>query len=84
MLQTKIRTETTCIDVSGGVRWEIEQKDLFKKARVDKDDPFSAIFFMKDKFGAMVQSSIFVFKLEGSGVIGFDFKTGKKLWEVEL
>jgi len=74
----------TCVDISGNVRWEIEQKDLFKKARVDKDDPFSSAFFMKDKFGAIVQSGIFVFKLEGSGVIGFDFKTGKKLWEIEF
>src|SRR3989304_4524878 len=74
----------TCIDASGSVRWEIDQKDLFKKTRVDKDDPFSAIFFMKDKFGGMVQSGIFVFKLEGTGIMGFDYKTGKKLWEVEF
>jgi outer membrane protein assembly factor BamB len=74
----------TCVDASGKVRWEITQKDLFKKARVDKDDPFSSAFFMKSKFGAIVQSGIFVFKLEGSGVIGFDYNTGKKLWELEF
>jgi len=74
----------TCVDAEGKLRWEIDQKDLFKKARVDKDDPFTAIFFMKDKFGGMVQSDIFVFKLEGSGIMGFDYKTGKKLWEVEF
>jgi hypothetical protein len=74
----------TCVDASGGIRWEIEQKDLFKHARVEKDDPFSAIFFMKDKFGGMMQSGIFVFKLEGEGIMGFDYKTGTKLWEVEF
>jgi len=39
---------------------------------------------MKDKFGGMMQSGLFVFKLEGSGVMGFDYKTGKKLWELEF
>lgn len=74
----------TCVDSDGKVRWEIKQADLFKKARVDKDDPFSSAFFMKSKFGGIVQSGLFVFKLEGSGIIGFDYKTGKKLWELEF
>ncbi|HEY3251673.1 MAG TPA: hypothetical protein VGK25_11195 [Ignavibacteria bacterium] len=74
----------TCVNSSGDVRWVIDQKDLFKKARVDKDDPFSSTFFMKSKFGGMQQSGVFVFKLEGSGVMGFDYKTGKKLWELEF
>jgi len=74
----------TCVESSGKIRWEIKQEELFKKARVDKDDPFSSAFFMKDKFGGMMQSGLFVFKLEGSGVMGFDYKTGKKLWELEF
>jgi len=74
----------TCVESDGKVRWEIKQEDLFRKARVDKDDPFSSAFFMKDKFGCMMQSGLFIFKLEGSGVIGFDYKTGKKLWVLEF
>ncbi len=74
----------SCVDATGKLRWEIGQEDLFDEARVDKDDPFSTIFFMKDKFGGTVQSGVFVFKLEGTGIIGFDYKTGKKLWEVEI
>lgn len=74
----------TCVNADGTVRWVINQTDLFKKARVDKDDPFSSAFFMKDKFGCQLESGVLIFKLEGSGVIGFDFKTGKKLWELNL
>jgi hypothetical protein len=74
----------TCIDASGKMRWEITQEELFEEARVDKDNAFSSAFFMKDKFGAMVQSGVFVFKLEGTGIMGFDYSTGKKLWEVEF
>jgi len=74
----------SCVNADGGLRWEIKQEELFKKARVDKDDPFSSTFFMKNKFGGIVQGGIFVFKLEGTGIMGFDHKTGKKLWEVEF
>jgi hypothetical protein len=39
---------------------------------------------MKDKFGGIQESGVFIFKLQGSGVIGFDYNTGKKLWELEF
>jgi len=74
----------TCVESDGKIRWEIKQSELFKKARVDKDDAFSSAFFMKDKFGGQQESGVFIFKLEGSGVMGFDYKTGKKLWELKL
>jgi len=74
----------TCVETGGRIRWTVTQSDLFDKTRVNKDDPFSSLFFMKDKFGGMAANNLFVFKQEETGVIGFDFQTGKKLWELEF
>lgn len=74
----------TCVDAGGRVRWTVPQTDLFPETRVDKDNSFSNLFFMKDKFGGLVAGNLFVFKQEDVGVIGFDYQTGKKLWELEF
>jgi hypothetical protein len=74
----------SCVEKSGRVRWVVPQSELFEKTRVDKDDAFSTLFFMKDKFGGMAAGNLFVFKQEETGVMGFDFQTGKKLWELEF
>lgn len=74
----------TCVDANGKVRWEIPQKELFKKTKVDKDDPFSVIFFMKDKFKGFVGGDTFIFGQDGEGIIGFDLQTAKRLWDLDI
>lgn len=74
----------TCVDVNGNVRWMIPQKDLFKKTKVDKDDAFSVIFFMKSKFKGFVGGDTFIFGQDGEGIIGFDLQTGKRLWDLDI
>ncbi|MGH2574164.1 MAG: hypothetical protein ACRDFC_00535, partial [Ignavibacteria bacterium] len=75
----------TCIDYSGKLKWTIQQGELFEKLIVDEDDnPFSKIFFMKDKVGVIRAGNIVVLKLEDAGVMGFDYNTGKKLWTIDI
>ena len=75
----------TCIDASGKEKWTVPQSELFKQLKVDEDDdPFSKIFFMKDKIGAERQGTIVFLKVEGTGLMAFDYNSGKKLWAVEF
>lgn len=75
----------TCVDKEGEILWSLAQDQLFKSMGVNEDkDPFSVIFFMKDKFSAMRQGDLVIFKFIEEGMIGIDFKTGKKLWELDI
>ena len=76
----------TCVDLkTGKEKWTIQQSDLFKKMKVDEnDDAFSSIFFTKDKIQVKRQDNLVVLQLEGEGLMGFDFNTGKKLWTLDI
>jgi hypothetical protein len=75
----------TCVEADGRERWTIPPNKLFEELKIDKEeDPFSDIFFMKDKISASIEGDIMIFKLVPEGIIGFDFKTGEKLWTIEL
>jgi hypothetical protein len=75
----------TCVTSAGKELWTLPQDQLFPDMGVNEDkDPFSKIFFMKDKFSAARQGNIVIFKFLEEGMIGIDFKTGKKLWELDI
>lgn len=75
----------TCVSSDGKELWTLTQDQLFPDMGVNEDkDPFSKIFFMKDKFSAMKQGELVIFKFTEDGLIGIDFKTGKKLWVLEI
>ncbi|MFC2093877.1 hypothetical protein ACFLSV_08250 [Bacteroidota bacterium] len=75
----------TCVNADGEVRWTIPPTELFEELKIDEEeDPFSKIFFMKDKISGSISDNVMIFKLTPVGIIGFDFKTGKKLWTVEF
>lgn len=75
----------TCVGVDGKEKWTATQDELFKKMKVDEDEnAFSGIFFMKSDMSASRTGNLVVFQLKGAGVIGFDYQTGKKLWELEF
>ncbi|MBL7129399.1 MAG: hypothetical protein ISS16_10515 [Ignavibacteria bacterium] len=58
---------------------------MFEELKIDEEeDPFSQIFFMKDKISGSISGNIMIFKLTPVGIIGFDFQTCKKLWTVEF
>ena len=75
----------TCIDYTGKEKWTVPQSELFTKMKINEEkDSFSSIFFTKDEIGVIRSGNLVVLKLEGEGVIGYDFETGKKLWELEI
>jgi hypothetical protein len=75
----------TCVSSDGKELWTLPQDQLFKDMGVNEDkDPFSTIFFMKDKFSAMRYGDLVIFKFTEDGMIGIDFKTGEKLWVLEI
>lgn len=75
----------TCVDASGKEKWTVPPDVLFDELKIDEDrDAFSKIFFMKDKIGAERMGNIVVLKVEGAGLMGFDYNSGSKLWSVEF
>ena len=74
----------TSVDKNGSTKWSIPQENLFPEIAFDPDDPFSELFFIKLKVEGDRSDNLFIFKLDGVGLIGFDFVTGEKLWEVDI
>jgi hypothetical protein len=75
----------TCVDGSGKEKWTTSPADLFKEMKVDLNKTStSAIFFMKNDIDVSRTGSLVFLQLRGVGAIGFDFETGKKLWEVKF
>jgi hypothetical protein len=75
----------TCVDISGKEKWTAPQSMMFDELKVDENDnPFSKIFFMKDNIGVIRSGNLVVLQLKDVGIIGFDYNTGNKLWELEF
>jgi hypothetical protein len=75
----------TCIDAGGNEKWTAGRAELFKEMEVDLDkNPLSNIFFMKDDLEVSRSGNLVLLQMRGVGIIGFDFATGKKLWEIKL
>jgi len=81
----KANRMVTLVDISGKEKWTAPQSELFEELELDEDEnPFGKIFFLKDKIGAERYAGIVVLKLEQVGLMGFDYGTGRKLWELEI
>ncbi len=75
----------TCIDNTGKEKWTIPQDDLFKQMKINEaKDSFSSIFFTKDKIGVIRSGNLVVLKLQGEGIMGFDYNTGKKMFTLDI
>jgi hypothetical protein len=75
----------TCIDNTGKEKWTIPQDDLFKQMKINENkDSFSSIFFTKDKIGVIRSGNLVVLKLQGEGIMGFDYNTGKKMFTMDI
>ena len=73
----------TRVGGDGKERWTTTPADFFKELGVDTDrDAMSAIFFMKSHLSVSRTGNLVLLQLEDVGVIGFDFETGRKLWEI--
>ena len=76
----------TCVDVKPGKeKWTIEQDMLFEDMKIDEeDDAFSSLFFTKDDIEVKRSGNLLVIQLKGEGIMGIDYSTGKKLWEIDI
>ncbi len=75
----------SCIDKSGTVIWsESTDGDLTRKLRASDDNSLSSMFFVKNGIKLSRSGNLILFIYDRYGFYGFDFKTGKVLFEVEM
>lgn len=76
----------SCYDLSTGLcRWNIKPDQMFGEMKIDEeDDSFSSLFFTKDHIRVLREGELVALQLKGVGVMGFDYKTGKRLWTIKI
>jgi hypothetical protein len=58
---------------------------MFDEMRIDEeDDTFSSLFFTKANIDVKRSGNLVVLQLKNKGIMGFDYKTGKKLFEMDI
>ena len=75
----------TRVDADGKEKWTAPPEALFPEMKIDLDkNATSAIFFMKSNIGVSRLGGLVLLQLRGVGAIGFDFETGRRLWDISL
>jgi len=76
----------SCVDLkTGQEKWTAGPDMLFKEMKIDEDkNSFSSLFFTKDKIKIRRSGNLVVLELQGEGIIGFDYETGKQLWKMSI
>jgi hypothetical protein len=76
----------TCIDLkTKEEKWTVNQDEMDDVMKIDEeDDTFSSLFFTKDKIGVKRSGSLVVLQLKGRGITGFNYNTGKKIFEMDI
>jgi hypothetical protein len=73
----------TRIGADGTEKWTAGPAELFKEMAVDVDkNPLSQITFLKNELDVSRSGSLVLLQLKGVGLSGFDWATGRKLWEI--
>ncbi len=75
-----------CVDIkTGKEKWTINEDILFDEMKIDEDDDtFSSLFFTKDNMDVKRSGNLVILQLKGQGIMGFDYSTGKKLFEMDI
>jgi outer membrane protein assembly factor BamB len=76
----------TCFDLkTGKEKWTIQPDDMFDEMKIDEeDDTFSSLFFTKSNIDVKRRGGLVLLQLKNEGIIGYDYETGKKLWEMDI
>lgn len=76
----------SCIDIkTGKEKWVADENILFKKMQIDEeDDSFSSLFFTKNNIQVQRLGNTVMLSLKNVGIMGFDYETGKKLFEIKI
>ncbi len=74
----------TCIDREGKIRWTVPQSEMFKRMQIDEDGGYYSTFGgTENKIKVSRSGKLVVLILEGMGIMGFDYATGKKLFTID-
>jgi len=75
----------TCVDSEGNILWTAStEKNLFTKLKASDKESTSGMFFMKHSVHVNKSGNLVLFSFDRFGFIGFDYKTGDKLFQQEL
>lgn len=76
----------SCVDLKSGKElWTLKPEEIFEEMKIDEeDDTFSSLFFTKDKINIKRSGNLVLLTLKNEGIMGFDYKTGKKLFEMDI
>jgi len=76
----------TCYDLAAGrALWTVKPDRMFEEMKIDEEeDSFSSFFFTKDNIKVRRSGNLVVLQLKGVGLMGFDYRTGKKLWTMDM
>ena len=76
----------TCVDLkTGKEKWTVTAENMFDEMKIDEeDDTFSSLFFTKSNIDVKRSGNLVVLQLKGKGIMGYDFQTGKKLFELDI
>ncbi|HAX48119.1 MAG TPA: hypothetical protein PK605_03585 [Ignavibacteria bacterium] len=76
----------SCIDLKTGKEmWTVQPDEMFDEMKIDEeDDTFSSLFFTKSNIDVKRSGNLVVLQLKNEGIMGFDYKTGKKLFEMDI
>ena len=73
----------TCVDHDGKIKWTVPQSELFDQLKIDEDrDVMTRVDLSKDKIAVLRSGNMVVLEVYQLGLIGFDHKTGKKIFTV--
>lgn len=75
----------TCVDKEGNILWTAStEKNLFTKLKASDKESTSGMFFIKHSVHIDKSGNLILFSFDRYGLIGFDYKTGNKLFQEEL
>ena len=75
-----------CVDLASGKElWTLGPDDVFDEMKIDEeDDTFSSLFFTKSNISVKRSGNLVLLTLKNEGIMGYDYKTGKKLFEMDI
>lgn len=76
----------SCVDLNSGKElWTLKPDEIFDEMKIDEeDDTFSSLFFTKSNIGVKRSGNLVLLTLKNEGIMGFEYKTGKKLFEMDI
>ncbi|OPY13557.1 MAG: hypothetical protein A4E66_00720 [Syntrophus sp. PtaB.Bin001] len=74
----------TCVDREGKIKWKVPQNEMFEEMKIDEDRGYHSGFDgSSNKIKVLRSGNLVVLMLEGVGVMGFDYATGKKQFTLD-